>query len=40
MKIWLILCFTRPVMKRASWTALIVGTFLILLNEELTATSV
>ena len=33
MKIWLTLCFTRPVMKRASWTALIVGTVLILINH-------
>ena len=33
MKIWLTLCFTKPVMKRASWTALIVGTILILINH-------
>ncbi len=33
MKIWLTLCFTRPVIKRASWTALIVGTILILINH-------
>ena len=33
MKIWLTLCFTKPVMKRASWTALIVGTILILTNH-------
>ncbi len=33
MKLWLTLCFTKPVMKRASWTALIVGTILILINH-------
>jgi hypothetical protein len=33
MKIWLTLCFTKPVIKRASWTALIVGTILILINH-------
>jgi len=33
MRIWLTLCFTRPVIKRASWTALIVGTTLILINH-------
>jgi hypothetical protein len=33
MKIWLTLCFTKPVMRRASWTALIVGTILILINH-------
>ena len=33
MKIWLTLCFTKPVMKRASWSALIVGTILILINH-------
>jgi hypothetical protein len=33
MKIWLTLCFTKPVMKRALWTALIVGTILILINH-------
>lgn len=33
MKIWPTLCFTKPVMKRASWTALIVGTILILINH-------
>lgn len=33
MKIWLTLCFTKPMMKRASWTALIVGTILILINH-------
>jgi len=33
MKIWLTLCFTKSVMKRASWTALIVGTILILINH-------
>jgi hypothetical protein len=33
MKIWLTLCCTKPVMKRASWTALIVGTILILINH-------
>lgn len=29
MKIWLTLCFTKPVMKRASRSAMIVGTILI-----------
>jgi hypothetical protein len=33
MKIWLTLCFTKPVMRRASCTALIVGTILILINH-------
>ena len=33
MKVWLILCFTKPVMRRASWSALIVGTILILINH-------
>jgi hypothetical protein len=33
MKIWLTLCFTKSVMKRATWTALIVGTILILINH-------
>jgi hypothetical protein len=33
MKIWLTLCFTSPVMRRALWTALIVGTILILINH-------
>ena len=33
MKLWLTLCFTKPVMKRAFWTALIVGTILILINH-------
>jgi len=33
MKIRLTLCFTKSVMKRASWTALIVGTILILINH-------
>jgi hypothetical protein len=33
MKIWLTLCFTKPVMKRASWSALIVGTILIPINH-------
>jgi hypothetical protein len=33
MKIWLTLCFSKPVIKRASWTALIVGVILILCNH-------
>jgi len=33
MKVWLTLCFTKPVVKRASWSALIVGTILILINH-------
>jgi uncharacterized membrane protein len=33
MKIWLTLCLTKPVMRRAAWTALIVGTILILINH-------
>jgi hypothetical protein len=33
MNIWLTLCFSKPVMKRASWAALIVGTILILINH-------
>lgn len=33
MKLWLALCFTKPVMKRAAWSALIVGTILILINH-------
>lgn len=33
MKIRLTLWFTKPVMKRTSWTALIVGTILILINH-------
>jgi hypothetical protein len=33
MKFWLALCFTKPVMKRAAWSALIVGTILILINH-------
>jgi hypothetical protein len=33
MKIWLTLCFSKPVIKRASWTALIVGVILILINH-------
>ena len=33
MKIWLTLCFSKPVIKRASWTALIVGAVLILINH-------
>ncbi len=33
MKIWLTLCFTKPVMRRASWSALIVGAILILINH-------
>ena len=34
MKIWLTLCFSKPVVKRALWTALIVGTILILINHS------
>ena len=33
MKVWLTLCFSKPVMKRASWTSLIVGAILILINH-------
>jgi hypothetical protein len=33
MKIWLTLCFSKPVMKRASWSAVIVGAILILINH-------
>lgn len=33
MNIWLTSCLTKPVMKRASSTALIVGTILILINH-------
>jgi len=30
---WLSLCFTRSVVRRAAWSALIVGTVLILINH-------
>lgn len=33
MKIWLTLCFTKAVMRRALWSALIVGTILIMINH-------
>jgi hypothetical protein len=29
---WLSLCFTKPVVRQAAWSALIVGTVLILIN--------
>jgi hypothetical protein len=33
MKTWLNLCFSVPVVRRAAWSALIVGTILILINH-------
>jgi hypothetical protein len=33
MKAWIELCFTKPIIKRASITALIVGTILVAINH-------
>jgi len=33
MKVWLTLCISKPVMKRASWSAVIVGAILISINH-------
>lgn len=33
MRVWIELCFTKPIIKRASITALIVGTILVAINH-------